>query len=105
MINVSWDLWNTRCSKRWLPNNARDSLALEDLHRAIIEEYERGADDDFPTRSRHLFEADLDNILTYSLPVRKAWLQSVESARVYSLPDDDENPFLSYEPQYKLMRQ
>lgn len=107
MINVSWDLWNTRCSERWKPDNARDTMALDELHKAIEEEYERGVDEEFPARSRHLFEDDLEEILHYSLPARKAWLQSVEAARIYTLPanDDNDEPFAGYEPHRKLMHQ
>ena len=55
-INTSWDIWMSRCATRWLPGNYREQQAVIALDEAILEEFSKGLDDDFPPRSAYLLE-------------------------------------------------
>ena len=105
MINVAWDLWNTRCNERWKPGNYFDQLAEEALDEAILEELDKGITYEFPQRSRHLFDIEQAQIMNYTVQSKKYWLQSVEAARRYSFiaPVDDDKSI--YEPSRKFLRQ
>ena len=64
---------------------------------AIQEEFATGIDDDFPARSHYLFEDyTLDDVMRSSTIIKKYWLQSVESARLYAQPLSEDGTPVPY---------
>ena len=87
----------SRCATRWLPGNYREQQAVIALDEAILEEFSKGLDDDFPPRLAYLLEDyTLEEVLRSTIVRKKFWLQSVEAAWTYSQPVYEDGSIAPY---------
>jgi len=78
---LSRSLWDLRNE---LAHEGRDSLAqqaVDDLDSEIAEQFRRGREDMPGRLTRHLFRGTLQRLLSKAVPIKRAWLFSVISAR------------------------